>query len=77
MKWKVFLYEKYTGCFIDIYDWIYREDNFIRKIMSKIWNIFIIWNFEYRRIKFENFSNTSEIREYYITMKNILESDSW
>lgn len=21
---------------------IYREDNFIRKIMSKIWNIFII-----------------------------------
>lgn len=56
---------------------IYREDNFIRKIMSKIWNIFIIWNFEYRRIKFENFSNTSEIREYYITMKNILESDSW
>lgn len=52
---------------------IYREDNFIRKIMSKIWNIFIIWNFEYRKIKFENFSNTSEIREYYIIIKNILE----
>lgn len=33
--------------------------------------------FEYQRIKFDNFSNTSVIREYYITMKNILESDSW
>lgn len=50
---------------------IHREDDFIRKIMSKIWNIFIIWNFvfEYQRIKFENFSNTSEIKEYYIIMK--------
>lgn len=51
---------------------VHREDDFIRKIMSKIfWNIFIIWNFvfEYQRIKFENFSNTSEIKEYYIIMK--------
>lgn len=33
--------------------------------------------FEYQRIKFDNFSNTREYyREYYITMKNILESDS-
>lgn len=50
---------------------VHREDDFIRKIMSKIWNIFIIWNFvfEYQRIKFENFTNTSEIKEYYIIMK--------
>lgn len=45
---------------------VHREDDFIRKIMSKIF-----WNFvfEYQRIKFENFSNTSEIKEYYIIMK--------